>query len=770
MHVLIILILILLLLLFPFIPGADDGLPDVKSLLKYKLSIPLRVFSRDGQLIAEFGANRRIPVTYDEIPPLMVNAFIAVEDKNFFSHWGVDYTKLVEYLYDTANGRRHYGSSTITMQLARNLFLTRVNRYKRKRLEMVLAYKIEKKYSKKQILEIYLNKIYLGNRSYGVAGAAQIYYGKSLKDLTLAQIAMIAGLPEAPSQYNPIVNTKKALQRRNYVLKQMQSLGYINDDQYQQAANEQISAELHSKMTAVDAPHFAEMVRQQIETKYGTKKYDTKIYEDGYNVYTTLRPKLQKAATTSLRNTLLDYSRRHGYRGPLKRQSLSKLNTLSVREKKKLLEDFTSYSNLIPALVTSVSDKEAVFFSASEEVVTLEVSQFSWARKYISTERKGPKIKKATDVLQTGDIVYLTKNANKQWSLVQHPQIQGSFVSIDAKTGAITALVGGYDYYISKFNRSTQAKRQAGLALLPFIYSAALNSGYTLATIIPKKKLPNSKKLTANKTVKAITLRDSFSIAHPAYPAVITSSIGIDKVIKYLTLFGFSKATMPKNITLAAGSLQVTPLELISAYAPFANGGYKVKPFFIMRIEKYVDGRPKIIYAAKQNDICKSCPQNIQDNTPIETTAKPSVKTDNAYLVSELLVDNIDKLKSHYKKLSIRSDIRGQGGMSSGKFDAWYIGFTPELVSGIWVGFDKASQLGSKETALTTAFPGWQAFMYTVLPKKPSHTFNKPGNIVKKTIDIRTGLLFSGCKKNGTKTRNEVFRKENTPRKHPKCK
>lgn len=453
-------------------------LPSAESLRTVQLQIPLRVFSEEGLLMAEFGEKRRIPVTYDEIPYKLIEAFLAAEDDRFFQHPGVDYQGLIRAAYSLAlTGEKAQGGSTITMQVARNFFLSNEKTYLRKINEIILSLEIENTLSKEEILALYLNKIFLGHRSYGVGAAADVYYGKRLEDLTLAQMAMLAGLPKAPSTTNPITSPERALNRRNYVLRRMLDVGYITQAEYQEALKEEVSARYHGREIEVYAPYVAEMVRTYIVDEYGEL-----AYENGMRVFTTIKAKHQQASTKALQDALLAYDKRHGYRGAVAKVDLSELPDLAASELH--LKDYSIIGSISPGLVLSIENNVAQVFVKRLGQIELPFSAVSWAQPQLSANSMGPRPQTISDVLAVGDIVYLRALEEDSWQLAQIPEAQAALVSLASEDGAITSLQGGFDYFHSKFNRVTQSKRQPGSGFKPFVYSAALEKGYTAATVV----------------------------------------------------------------------------------------------------------------------------------------------------------------------------------------------------------------------------------------------------------------------------------------------
>ncbi|WP_456447569.1 penicillin-binding protein 1A, partial [Thiolapillus sp.] len=564
-------------------------LPSTENLLKIQLQVPMRIFSADGKLIAQYGEKRRDPVNYEEIPQNMVNAFLAAEDQNFFHHYGIDPAGLARAAVTLAlTGHKKQGGSTITMQVARNYYLTRKRTFTRKIREIFLALHIEQALSKEQILELYLNKIYLGHRAYGIKAAAQVYYGRPLDQLTLAETAMIAGLPKAPSNYNPVTNPERAKLRRNYVIGRMLALGYITPEQAAKAKAAPVTASLHHAEVEVEAPWIAEMVREKLVKDFGPETYTS-----GLNVYTTVSSKLQTAANEGLRKALEDYDRRHGWRGAEKHYDVLPEEEPDLDE---LLSETTPIHELQPAIVTTVEEKSASVYLGKGQHLQLEWRGLSWARPYIDESHRGNKPRKAADILQNGDLVRVRKKTNDKgeswWELAQVPTVEGALVSLNPANGALNALVGGYDFHTSKFNRATQARRQPGSGFKPIIYSAALEAGFTAASVIndaPVVMESNGDDETwrpenySGKFYGPTRLRWALTKSRNLVSIRLLRSMGIKYALEHARRFGFDPEQLPHALSLALGSGEVTPWQMARAYAVLANGGYLIEPYFIQR-------------------------------------------------------------------------------------------------------------------------------------------------------------------------------------------
>ena len=739
----------------------EPKLPDIDTLKDIKLIVPLRVYSSDNKLLAEFGNTKREPISYKAIPKTFIQAIISAEDENFFHHPGVDYKgilRAVVHLLKT--GKKGQGGSTITMQVARNFFLTRNKTYLRKINEIFLSFKIEKELSKQEIMALYVNKIFLGHRSYGIAAASKVYYGKKLSDLSLEQYAMIAGLPKAPSTFNPITNPKRATVRRNYVLSRMKQLHYISQNQYKKAIKTVDDAEIHMPNIELKAPYVAEMVRSQMIEKYGNAAYDA-----GYNVYTSISSKLQNAADTALRSALMSYEHRHGYKGVIKHIDL--LPNTPVLEQLKVLNDLQPVGHLQPALVTQIitpetatTEKKAQKKKTSNKqyaqillkngnTVSLLWKHIKWAKKYINDRRMGHSPKKIEDIFLTGDVIYVEQLKDQQYALAQIPEASAALVSLNPQNGAINALVGGFDYYHSKFNRVLQAKRQPGSNFKPFIYSAALNKGYTTATLINDAPVVFKDSYLegfwrpdnySGKFFGPTRLRKGLIKSRNLVSIRILRDIGINYAIDYVQRFGFIPEELPKNLSLALGSATLTPMQIARAYAMLANGGYDVKPWFISRIE---DANHKVIFKQRYTQVCS--PDYPKENCPEDESlhAPRIAEEDNIFLMTTILRDVI-KRGTGTKALKLkRNDLAGKTGTTNDQLDAWFSGFNRQIMATAWVGFDTPRSLGRIEFGGTAALPMWIDFMRVALKDMPEQPLRKPENIITVKIDSETGLLAS---------------------------
>lgn len=721
-------------------------LPSVDVLANVQFQTPLRIYTSDGSLMALFGEKRRIPLELDELPAPLLQAFIAAEDADFLGHSGVDYAGLVRAAYMLVKTReKRHGGSTITMQLARNFFLGNERTYERKLKEIILALIIERKFSKEEILSLYLNKIFLGHQAYGVGAAAAVYYGKKVGELTLPEAATLAGLPKAPSRHNPITNPERAVERRNYVLGRMHEVGFINEHEHEAARNAPVTARWHRPQLEVHAPYVAEMVRLQMFKDYGTA-----AYTDGFEAYTTVDSRLQEAANKSVYENLLKYDRRHGYRGPEGRVADGAQ-----------LKDFRVIGDMYPAQVVSLDGEHAQLLMDGGVYVVVDKKSYQWARPRIDENRRGAWPQQASDVVAVGDIVRLTPGDEGAWRLTQLPDIQGALVSLEAQTGRLLALTGGFDFRLSKFNRATQAERQPGSSFKPFVYAAALEDGYTPASLITDAPIVVSDKRTTwrpsnyGRSFKGpVRLRKA--LAHSSNLAAInlTDAVGLAKVREYARKFGFGDAAMPDDLTMALGSGQVTPYELARAYMVFANGGFLLEPLVVESLLL----RGDIVYRAAPPEYCVSCEadassptavheeMNLAGETPgdesvVRKTARRILAPDVNYQMVSLLKDVIRYGTGKRARVLERDDIAGKTGTTNRQRDAWFSGFAPGVVAVAWVGFDHSAPMGKKEVGGVAALPMWIDYMREALDGVAQRDYYRPENIVDARIDSATGLL-----------------------------
>ena len=762
-------------------------LPPVETLRDVRLQTPLRIYSADGLLIGEYGEKRRNPVHISQVPEHMVKAVLAAEDDRFYQHPGVDIAGLVRAAAQLiASGEIRTGGSTITMQVAKNYFLTTDRTFARKFSEILLALEIESELSKNDILELYLNKIFLGNQAYGVAAAAQVYYGANISELTLAQMAMIAGLPKAPSAYNPLANASRALERRNWILGRMYNLGYITQAEYQSATAEPITAEYHGTQLQSDAAYVAEEARQ-----YAINTYGGKVYTEGYRIYTSIDSKLQRAANKAVIEGIAEYDRRHGYRGPEDQWQLP-AGILEGEEREQWLDKLNELRPIAiwhPALVVGVQDKSLELLLRDGSEVTLEWEQgLSETRPYLNVNAMGPKPDSADDLAARGDIVRIYKNEEGVWQFGQVPDAQAALISLNADTGAILAMVGGFDYRHSSFNRAMQAKRQPGSNFKPFIYTAALEHGFTAASIINDAPIVfDDKALEATwrptnasgKFDGPTRLRKALYRSRNLVSIRLLRQLGFRKAIDYAGKFGFNTSELPRDLSLALGSHSVTLLDVVTGYAVFANGGYKVQPWMIHRVE---DRDGTLLYQANPPLVCHDCEPGetpppldpaMEDHMTIEDIlaqkdsevlepklAKRVVEERVAYIIDDILKDVIRRGTGRKALVLERGDIAGKTGTTNGPTDAWFSGYGGGVVTTTWAGFDQNDNLGTREYGGSVALPMWIDYMREALADRPERNFRQPAGMVSVRIDPETGLL---ARANQSDAIFEMFRSEHAP-------
>ena len=744
-------------------------LPSTANLREVQLQVPLRVYTQDGKLMGEFGEMKRTPLKFIEVPDLMVKAMLAAEDDRYFSHPGVDYQGLLRAVwYLMTTGEKAQGGSTITMQVARNFFLSSEKTYTRKLSEILLALKINRELTKEEILELYLNKIYLGNRAYGIAAAAQVYYGAELQELSVSQIAMIAGLPKAPSRFNPIVAPDRALERRNYVLRRMHELGHINTESFQAALAELDKATLHALDIEVEAPFVAEMVRNAAVELYGEAAYST-----GLKIYTTLDSRLQVSANAALRGGLVDYETRHGYRGPIQHIKLPKVTGEQTGEQewRDALKKINIIGGLPPALVIGKKAQTLSVVLADGERISITADSGIWAM----SESDSIQTSNAVTALKVGDIIRVQSLPGKQWRLAQVPKVEGALVALRPDDGAVISLAGGFAFGQSKFNRVTQAVRQPGSSFKPFIYAAALERGYTPATLINDAPLIFGD--VADTTDSEVwrpqnftgeflgptRLREALVFSRNLVSIRLLQAIDIDYALSYAERFGFQTQTWPKNLSLALGSVSVTPMEVAKAYSVFANGGYQVQPYYIERIE---NAHGAVLMQATPAKACPTCgdPSINQGQSPIPippgtpssiaveaVNAVRVISPQNAYLMTSMMRDVVRRGTAKRAMQLGRQDLAGKTGTTNDQRDAWFAGYNDSVVAVSWVGFDTPRSLGPQETGGYVALPIWINFMAIALKDVPERSLEQPEGLVSVRINPETGLLA------GTGSSNAIF-------------
>ncbi|TAN72468.1 MAG: penicillin-binding protein 1A [Gallionella sp.] len=695
---------------------AYPSLPSLEALTDYRPKIPLRVYSAEGALLGEFGEERRALVKISEVPDVMKKAILAAEDDRFYKHGGVDYMGVLRAAVSNfTSGGAKQGASTITMQVARNFFLSKEKTMTRKFNEMLLAFKIEHNLSKDEILQLYFNQIYLGQRSYGFAAAAQVYFGKPLSQVTVAEAAMLAGLPKAPSSYNPVVNPKRAKLRQLYVLRRMHELRFIDDAQLRLAQQQPIVAKRGNQEFGVKSDYISEMARQAVYEKY---QGDT--YTQGFKVYTTIRQQDQIAAYQAVRKGVLEYDRRHGYRGP---EGFVDLRNGSGDEQlEEALQDVIDNDDLIPAVVLAASPKLVRAYCRGGEIAEVSGDALRFAQRALSDKVA------LKQRINTGSIIRLQKDEKGAWQISQLPQVEAAFVSGDPRNGAIYALVGGFDFNRSQFNHITQAWRQPGSSLKPFIYSAALEKGLTPATLINDAPLvfdaeqtgsePWQPKNYDGKYEGPIRMRYALTKSKNMASIRILQSITPQYAQDYLTKFGFEADKHPPYLTMALGAGSVTPLQMLAGYSVFANGGFRVAPYFIQRIE---DAQGRVL--------SKTTPMVAGDG------AEQIIDVRNAFTMVSMMQDVVTRGTAARAMQLGRQDLAGKTGTTSDSIDAWFCGFQPTVVGISWMGFDQPRSLGDKETGGGAALPMWMGYMEKTLKNVPQAAYTMPDNMVATRIN-----------------------------------
>jgi|TARA_R110001592_G_scaffold29906_7_gene107716 penicillin-binding protein 1A len=777
-------------------------LPDPRQLRDVDLQTPLRVYTADNQLISEFGEKRRTPLTFEQIPEQFINALLASEDDGFYEHYGIDVKGLLRATLELIRtGRKKSGGSTITMQVAKNYYLSSEKSFARKFTEILLAIKIEKTLTKQEILELYINKIYLGKRAYGIEAAAQVYYGKSINELSLAQTAMIAGLPQAPSAANPINSPDRAISRRNYVLARMVSLGMISQPDFETAAAEPITARYHGATSEITAPYVAEMVRQYMVDQYGDH-----AYTDGYVVHTTIDARRQTAATQALQQGLLNYDRAHGYRQqPSFADTIARTSTLPAPDNspdwfdtatadpatdwpatfsnwQQQLRNQEPQNRLVPAIIADVKTDGAWMVTA-EGFRFLPFSGMQWAAPYINVNVIGKKPTTPSQLLSSRQKIWF-EDRDGELFLAQPPEVEGALISINPNNGAIQSLVGGFSQSGNQFNRVLQADRQPGSSFKPFIYSAALENGFTPASIINDAPVVFNDSSLENtwrpenysgKFYGPTRLRQALYKSQNLVSIRILKQMGPATAVNYITQFGFPKSKLSADLSLALGASAVSPIELATGYAALANGGFAITPFFIQSVTT-ADGLE--LFSATPEIACRQCENQttateqaasasnlLQASTDTSTPTEPVLarrimdKRTN-FLMVNMLKDVIRRGTGRRARALERSDLAGKTGTTNDQVDAWFSGFNPNLVTTVWVGFDQPQSMGKWALGGTTALPIWIDYMGVALETEQEVSLEQPDGVVSVRIDPQSGLLAAPGQEDAI---FEYFRAENVP-------
>jgi penicillin-binding protein 1A len=705
----------LLLLVCLTLPGAFAAtpldLPNLDAMLDYRPKIPLRVYSSEGVLIGEFGQERREFMAIKDIPLIQKQALLAIEDARFYEHGGVDYKGVARAVIADLTGGLKQGASTITMQVARDFYLTKEKIFSRKLTEVMLAYKMERALSKDQILELYMNQVYLGQRAYGFSSAARIYFGKPLKDLSLGQAAMLAGLPQAPSTVNPVANPQRARARQTLVLKRMRDLGYINEAQFKQAQTEDLHVRMDGQSYSAHAQYVAEMVRIAM-----VAQFKDEAYTRGISVTTTLVNAEQEAAYEAVRRNVLAYDQRHGYRGPEAQLDLPSNATERQKLIESSLQQHPASDKMLSAVITRVAPQGVHAQLANGEVVVISADGLRFAAAALSPKAK------ASLQLKPGSIIRVQADAKSRWSITQLPKVGAAFVALNNQTGAYRALVGGFDFSASPFNHVTQAWRQPGSAMKPFIYSAALEKGYSPGTQVNDAPLTLSSAETGGQPWTpqndddvyegAITLRRALAQSKNVAAVRLLRAITPQYAHDFLPRFGLDPVKHPVNYTLALGTGAVTPLQMAGAYSVFANGGFQITPYLI---QKVVDGRGALLFEAKPVAVAQEADRVLDAR--------------NAFVTSSLLHEvTVSGTAAACQKLG-RPDLAGKTGTSSDAVDGWFAGFSGATTAVAWMGYDEPQSLGGREFGATLALPIWMDYMAVAVKGRPAAVMTAPPGV-----------------------------------------
>ena len=739
----------------------SPSLPSVESLRSIQLQIPLRVYSHDQKLIAEFGEMRRAPIAFADIPEDFIAALLSAEDDNFSQHHGVDFSSLLRAATQLLKtGQIQSGGSTITMQVAKNFFLTSERSFSRKITEILLALQIERELSKEEILELYVNKIYLGHRAYGIEAAAQVYYGKPIGELSLAQMAMIAGLPKAPSAFNPLVNPTRSKERRDWILGRMYRLGKIDQARYLAAIEEPIAASYHVPKPELSAPYIAEMARAEMVGRYGSE-----AYTEGFRVYVTVPSNLQESANRALHEGLRSYDQRHGYRGPEARMAELPREQWPAR-----LAQQRSLGGLEPALVTQVEQSGILVMLRNGEEQAVAWTSMQWARPFLNSNSMGPVPRKPADIVQPGDIIRVKRLDDDRLVFAQLPAAQSALVTLDPANGAIRALVGGFSFEQSNYNRATQAKRQPGSSFKPFVYSAALDNGYTAASLVNDAPIVFQEagmaeawrpKNDNNTFLGPIRLREALYRSRNLVSIRLLQDLGINKTLSYIERFGFRREDLPGNLSLALGTANLTPMEIATGWAAFANGGYKIEPYLIERIDSR-DGQQ--LFVANPRSVPGLTPLLPSSGVPSSESVPPSaeqiIDPRTSYILTSMLQDVITRGTGRRALALQRADLAGKTGTTNESKDSWFSGYNADLVTTVWSGFDQPASLGRNEYGGTVALPIWMSFMGEALKDRPQRLLPQPPGVVTLRVDPFSGRAATPGNPNAY---FEVFKSEDTP-------
>ena len=755
----------------------SHDLPSTEDVRNVELQVPLKIFTSDGKLIGEYGEIHRTKLEFSEIPENLINAFLAAEDSDFFTHTGVDFLSLIRATYQYIRaGEIISGGGTITMQVARNYVLTKEQTFERKLKEIFMAFKLDLSFSKEEIFELYVNQIFLGNRAYGIAAASEIYYGKGLSELTVAQSAMIASLPKAPSRINPIANPKRALTRRNWVLSRMESLGYIDQDIFLNAFKEPISASFNGIGSEVEADYLAEQIR-----RYMIQNYGLSAYKEGYKVYSTLNSSYQTAAVNSVRSGIESYESRHGFRKPENYRDLipSDFNqrtdlfykvaydpnnfkdefgikkdlTNPLDKLLDFLADQPAFNSFQPVLILSSKNKKMTILNKDSEIITVDISNLvAKIKPKIDENKKGKNIESFSSFFEVGDLIWFRSDENKKFEIAMHPEVQSALVSIDPRSGKILALVGGYSFNSSKYNRAMQAKPQLGSNFKPFLYAAAFENGFNPATIINDAPVVFEDqnleefwrpKNASGKFYGPTRLREALLQSRNVVTVRLLNDLGISKTKNYLTRFGFERDSLPEDLSIALGSYGISPYKNAEFFSVFANGGKKINPTYI---EKIVDKDGNEIFF-DQKDLSKT--------TLEQWIGKPLIEEETfaidprvSFVVTDILREATRRGTGRAIKKLQRDDFAGKTGTTNNSESTWFTGYNNKILTTVWFGYDQPRSLGQKEYGSTTALPIWLGYMEDIVDSIEYSPPIIPANLIAKKINLANGLDASPSDQN----------------------
>jgi penicillin-binding protein 1A len=760
----------------------EPSVPQAADLRDLEIQNPLQIYTRDGRLMAEFGERKRNPVDYEDIPSLLIKAVLAAEDEHFFEHPGIDYRGVIRGAINELSGRRNVGGSTITQQLPRTLDVfaraglsSGFDRFVNKFKEWILAVRIEREFTKEEILELYLNTALMGGSSYGMATAAQTYFGKSLSELTISETAILAGVLQRPNDWNPLASPERAATRRSYVLRRMRETRAIDEQEYAAAMAEPVVSRYFGAQTQIEADYVAEMVRAEMVKRFGEDAYTA-----GLKVTTTIDSRHQAAANRAIRDTLMAYDERHGYRGPLARAELpvgdenadsASGDAVAYDQEalRTLLEDAPpTLLDYETGIVLAAGELDGQVFFAAHGVQPIGFDAVEWAAQFVTDDIQGDKPKTVAEVLRPGDVVRFRRSAEGRWRLAQIPEAQGAFVAIDPFDGAIVALTGGFDFFLSNYNRATQARRQPGSSFKPFVYSAAFENGFTPATVLTDAPLdlgyqPALERVWRPENFKGVyfgpsRLREALLDSMNSVSVRVLQAIGVPAAVEHVKRFGFDDTAVPRDLSLALGSGGIAPVDLAAAYATFANGGYRVDHHFIERV---TTAEGELIYATRPA-ICAECNTPPETPPPVDAEAEELVAdaTDlyprqhaaervisarNAFLITDMMRDNVVRGSGARARRELgRNDLAGKTGTTNEGRDTWFVGFNGSVVGAAWVGFDDQNRpLGPSEQGSYTALPMWIGFMREALAGTPERLLTRPPGIVEYRIDPATGRIAS---------------------------